>query len=174
MSFTDYYFELGYNSTLEKVAARKQKDEGMSLGAKLGLGALGAAGLGAGAYFGGDIANALGADRVGDFLNQNITSPVNDALAAAKYGLNTGNLGDAVQKFNVDRAIHNFRDSGINTFKDIRDASGDAYDYLKNLIGSEVGSKVDSAARGVARGVVDPVARGVADGVGATTKVMSY
>ena len=69
MSFTDYYFNLGYQSTLEKVAAKKKKDEGMGWGAKLGLGALGAAGLGAGAYFGGDALKGVGLDTAGDWWN---------------------------------------------------------------------------------------------------------
>ena len=61
MSFTNYYFQFGYNSTLEKTAKKKQEDEGMSTGSKLGLGALGAAGLGA-ARLG---AARLGAARLG-------------------------------------------------------------------------------------------------------------
>lgn len=57
MSFTKYYFDYGYNTTMEKFA--KDKEEGMGLGAKLGLGALGAAGLGAGAYYSPEILGGL-------------------------------------------------------------------------------------------------------------------
>ena len=49
MKFTDYYYNLGYQDTLEKVSKKKKK--GLSTGAKLGLGTAGAA-LGVGAYFG--------------------------------------------------------------------------------------------------------------------------
>ena len=102
MSFTDYYFNFGYNSALEKVA----KDEGMSAGQKaaLGLGGLGA--LGAGAYFGGDALqdaaqyitdnaepgmladtarNAL--SGAGQFLNENVTSNVDDVVGAARNAI---------------------------------------------------------------------------------------
>ena len=61
MSFTDYYFKLGYQSTLEKVAAKKKKDDGgMSLAAKLGLGAAGLGAAGLGAAYGGQGMSSLG------------------------------------------------------------------------------------------------------------------
>ena len=60
MSFTDHFYQRGYWETIEKVAGRKDNEEGMSTGAKLGLGALGAAGLGAGAYYSPDIMKYLG------------------------------------------------------------------------------------------------------------------
>ena len=50
-NFIQYYFNLGCETALEKIA-KQEKDTEMSTGAKVGLGALGAAALGTGAYFG--------------------------------------------------------------------------------------------------------------------------
>ena len=77
----DQYFKLGYQAAFEKVAAQKE-DEGMGLGTKL---ALGAAGLGLGAYFGGDIASSLGAENVGSWMNSNLRDPMK-AIGASLIG----------------------------------------------------------------------------------------
>ena len=80
MSFTNYYFNYGFNSAMEKEAARKEKeDEGMGWGAKLGLGALGAAGLGAGAYYSPEILNALGQGDSALWAHQNLKAPMQEA-----------------------------------------------------------------------------------------------
>lgn len=66
MSFTDYYYNYGFGSFMEKVAKKKKEDGGMSLGAKLGLGAAGLGAAGLGAYFGGDALGSL-SDTVADY-----------------------------------------------------------------------------------------------------------
>ena len=63
-SFTDYYFEYGYNSALEKIAKAKD-DEGMSLGAKAGIGAGAAGAAGAAGYYGGEGLKAMGYKKQG-------------------------------------------------------------------------------------------------------------
>ncbi len=102
MSFTNYYFELGYNTAIEKVAAKKE-DEGMGWGAKLGLGALGAGALGAGAYFSPEILNSLGQGGAAEWAAQNVQTPMQEA---GKYlAGKAGEAGEAV----ADKASDAYR-----------------------------------------------------------------
>ena len=51
MSFTDYYYKLGYETGLKKTSGFFRDDKGdLTLASKLGIGALGAGALGLGAH----------------------------------------------------------------------------------------------------------------------------
>ena len=138
MSFTNYYFKLGYQSTLEKVAAKK-KDEGMGIGSKLGLGALGAAGLGAGAMYGGQGMSALG-NLIDD---PSALESIKRALGSDPGAL--GSIGDALRSGGsaMHDAVGGPMQEGIGALggmaadKDdaLKDLAVDKYDYLKDLVG---------------------------------------
>ena len=135
MSFTDFYFNFGYNSALEKVA---KDEESMSTAKKLGLGALGAGVLGAGAYFGGDALKDLGAmaaenvkaipmEGAGDMTNQALAK-VAPMLSGAGDSMNAAR--DAILQAAQNKAL------------DVRDAAA-------ALIGKPVPGSIQDLTQGL-------------------------
>ena len=138
MSFTDYYYNFGFNSTIEKVAAKK-KDEGMSTGAKLGLGAAGLGAAGLGAYYGGDIMDALGNAAEGAVSHAPMAdagSLGNQALGAIGGGLKDAgqfaneNLRDPMQ--DAAAAIKNYAHNAPGMLERGKESAGDLYDQAKD------------------------------------------
>lgn len=128
MSFTSYYYNYGFGSTMEKVA--KDKEKGMGLGSKLGLGALGAAGLGAGAYYAPELLNAVGATDMGSNLAGQYSQLAHNApamLAQAKES--AGELGDKIS-----------------------DKASEAKDYIQSLM-SDPKAAATAGAAGLGAGV---------------------
>lgn len=141
MKFTDYYFNLGYQSTLEKVAARKKKDEGMSLGAKLGLGAAGLGAAGLLGLYGGDALSSAG-----DWLQS--VSPTQvpmDPSILSQIGQRASDLGqtwqDAVAPAtgSISDAIAAIKSGGISNAAEHFKSN----QYLRDILNPEALSKMN-------------------------------
>lgn len=118
MSFTNYYYNYGFNSTMEKIAADK-KNEGMPTGAKaaLGLGgAAGLAGLGYGAHQG--------------YLGAGAQELLGQGMAAGKDAIDyTGDKGAEVAEYIKNllaQAGHGARDLGHGTMQGMKELGQDA------------------------------------------------
>ncbi len=158
MSFTNYYFELGYNTAIEKVAARKKDDEGMGTAAKLGLGALGAGALGAGAYYSPEILEALGQDGASQWAGQNIQAPMQEAgkYLAGKAGEAGDYMKDKYQDIMAPEQAPTINDLQMGVGSEVGKGTSHAanVDDVKKAIeemrtgggiGTEIGKVWDSA-----------------------------
>ena len=132
-SFTEVYFNYGYNTAMEKIAAKKKEEEGMSTGAKaaLGLGgvaALGGLGYGAHAGYLGDAAQGImeqGVDHAqdaGQYLGQ-------QAQHAGQYmGEKGSDMADYMQQLGSQAG-----DMAGQAGNSVKDAGVDAMQYMREL-----------------------------------------
>ena len=164
MSFTDYYFKLGYQSTLEKVAAKKKKDDGgMSLAAKLGLGAAGLGAAGLGAAYGGQGMSSLGnwlADKTlssaqmgpDPMQDPGMWGAISDALKSGGYSAES----------NVGAPLRDAISSGAGA---VSDYASNAYDSLQQKLGLGPYGSVPGVYEDVAKAAVanNPEAAGMVD-----------
>jgi len=115
-SFTEAYFNYGYNTTVEKIA--KEKDQGMGLGAKAALGLGGAAALGglgyAGhqGYLGDSVQGAIGTGM--DYLGDKSEAIADFAKEQGGNALDKSELVAEYIKQMAAKASHGVQDFGAD------------------------------------------------------------